>query len=343
MFFLPRGTLWYSICRNMKSVFVTGCAGFIGSTLCEQLLKGGYRVIGIDNFDPFYSRALKAHNLKHSLASLRFKFYEGDISDKESLNSMDEPVDAVIHIAAKVGVRPSIYNPGAYISANISGTQNVLEWMNVRGVKKLVFASSSSVYGNDTPVPFSESTSVDSPISPYAFTKKGGELLNYTYHYLYQFDIVNLRFFTVYGERQRPDLAIHKFVDAISKKQPITMYGAGDTSRDYTYVQDTVAGIMGALNYVLENKNVFETANLGNSHPVSLKELVDTIYELMEEKPNIHHEPKQAGDVDITFADISKAKRLFGYEPKTNLRDGLKNFITWYNEQQIAVELSTAK
>lgn len=321
---------------KMKSVLVTGCAGFIGSTLCEKLLAESFNVIGIDNFDPFYPRAVKENNLKNSLSHSSFKFYEGNIADKVKLNSIGDKVDAVIHIAAKAGVRPSIHNPQAYIQANIVGTQNILDWMNERTVKKLVFASSSSVYGNDTPVPFSESANVDHPISPYAFTKKACELLNHTYHYLYQFDIVNLRFFTVYGERQRPDLAIHKFVDAIFKKKPITMYGEGDTSRDYTYVQDTVAGIIAALNYVSVNKNVFEVANLGNSSPVSLKELVDTIYELTGEQPNIRYEPKQAGDVDVTFADISKAKKLFGYDPQTSLRDGLRNFIVWYRMQQIS-------
>lgn len=327
----------------MKSVLVTGCAGFIGSTLCEKLLLSGCRVVGIDNFDPFYPRAVKEDNLKTCRLNSAFEFFEKDISYKEQLSSIDRTVDVVIHIAAKVGVRPSIYNPQAYIQTNITGTQNILDWMNERGVKKLVFASSSSVYGNDTQVPFSESANVDCPISPYAFTKKACELLNYTYHSLYQFDIVNLRFFTVYGERQRPDLAIYKFVDAISKKEPIIMYGKGDTSRDYTYVQDTVAGVLGALKYVSENKNVFEIANLGNSHPVSLKELVDTIYELMEEEPNILYESKQPGDVEATFADISKAKKLFGYNPETNLRDGLKNFIAWYQAKRTHERLSTAK
>lgn len=318
----------------MKSVLVTGCAGFIGSTLSEKLLATGFSVIGIDNFDPFYPRPVKENNLKTCLSNPSFKFYEGDISNALVLNSIKETVHAVVHIAAKAGVRPSIYNPHTYIQANIVGTQNILDWMNKRELKKIIFASSSSVYGNDTLVPFSESANVDHPISPYAFTKKACELLNHTYHYLYNFDIINLRFFTVYGERQRPDLAIHKFVDAISKKQPVTMYGAGDTSRDYTYVQDTVVGITGALNYVSENKNVFEIVNLGNSKPISLKELVETIYELMGEEPNILYEIKQPGDVDVTFADISKARRLFGYNPETSIRDGLQNFIAWYKTQQ---------
>ncbi len=319
----------------MKSVLVTGCAGFIGSTLCNELLNQGYRVVGIDNLDPFYPRALKEKNLNTCLSNNSFKFYESDISDKTVLGKINDSVDAVIHLAAKVGVRPSLNNPLEYIQTNIIGTQNILNWMYERNLKKLVFASSSSVYGNDTPVPFSEAAHVDHPISPYAFTKKAAELLNHTYHSLYQFDIVNLRFFTVYGERQRPDLAVYKFVDAIFKKRAITMYGQGDTSRDYTYVQDTVAGIIAALHYVFENKNVFEVANLGNNHPVSLKELVETIYELIGEEPNIRYEPKQAGDVDVTFADISKAKKLFSYNPQTSLRQGLTNFIVWYRTQQI--------
>lgn len=319
----------------MKSVLVTGCAGFIGSTLCETLLTKGYKVVGIDNFDPFYPRSVKEKNLKVCLSNESFKFYEGDISDYATLSKINERVDAVLHMAAKVGVRPSLFHPHEYIQTNITGTQNILDWMKEKAVSKMVFASSSSVYGNETVAPFSESAMADHPISPYAATKKTGELLNYTYHSLYQFDIVNLRFFTVYGERQRPDLAIHKFVAAIFKKQPITMYGEGETSRDYTYVQDTVMGIIGALNYVSANKNIFEVANLGNSSPVSLKELVATIYELMDAQPNVCYEPKQAGDVDVTFADISKAKKLFGYQPQTNLRQGLKKFIDWYITQQI--------
>ena len=317
----------------MKSILITGCAGFIGSSLTEELLSQGYQVIGIDNFDPFYSREIKEQNLASSLHHPNFHFYEGDIALKETFEQINNHVDSVIHIAAKAGVRPSILNPQAYIQTNIVGTETILNWMNSKGIKKFVFASSSSVYGNNTPVPFSEESIVDYPISPYAFTKKACELLNHTYHHLYQFDIINLRFFTVYGERQRPDLAIHKFVDAIYKNEPITMYGEGDTSRDYTYVKDIVKGIISALNYVNNTISVFETVNIGNSSPISLKDLVALIYELTNKTPNILKLEKQAGDVDVTFSDISKAKKLFQYEPQTTLKEGLFNFIKWYKVQ----------
>jgi nucleoside-diphosphate-sugar epimerase len=317
----------------MKSILITGCAGFIGSTLSEELLSQGYQVIGIDNFDDFYSRNIKENNLETSLKSSSFHFYEGDISNIDTFNTIKEKIECVIHIAAKAGVRPSILNPQTYIETNIKGTETLLNWMNVNGIKKIVFASSSSVYGNNTPVPFSEKAIVDFPISPYAFTKKACELLNHTYHHLYQFDILNLRFFTVYGERQRPDLAIHKFVHSIFNNLPITMYGEGDTSRDYTYIKDIVNGIIAAMHYVNKHSDVFETINIGNSSPISLKDLVNLIYELTEKKPNIQFLPKQAGDVDVTYSDITKAKTLLQYEPSTPLREGLKNFITWYKIQ----------
>jgi UDP-glucuronate 4-epimerase len=314
----------------MNSVLVTGCAGFIGSTLCEKLLRDGYRVIGLDNFDPFYPRIVKESNLQTCKSNSNFSFYEIDIANKVGFGMLTEPVDTVIHVAAKAGVRPSIHDPIAYINANIIGTQNVLDWMLERNVRKLVFTSSSSIYGNNTPVPFSESANVDHPISPYAFTKKACELLNHTYHSLYNFDIINLRLFTVYGERQRPDLAIHKFVDAIYNNRPITMFGEGESLRDYTYVKDIVAGIVSAHHYILNNKKVFEIINLGNSNPVSLKKLIELLSEIIGKEAIITKEGKQPGDMDFTYADISKAKKLLGYEPKTEIRQGLENFIKWY-------------
>jgi nucleoside-diphosphate-sugar epimerase len=322
----------------MKSILITGCAGFIGSSLTEELLSQSFQVIGIDNFDDFYPRNIKEKNLEPSLKSTSFHFYEGDISNRETFNLIEEKIECVIHIAAKAGVRPSIMNPQAYIQTNVTGTETLLNWMNENGIKKFVFASSSSVYGNNTPVPFSENAIVDFPISPYAFTKKACELLNHTYHHLYQFDILNLRFFTVYGERQRPDLAIHKFVDSIYKNQPITMYGEGDTSRDYTYIKDIVTGIIAAMNYVSEQSGVFETINIGNSSPISLKDLVSLIYELTDKTQNIQFHPKQAGDVDVTYSDISKAKKILNYEPSTTLREGLKNFISWYKVQNKIID-----
>ena len=317
----------------LKPILVTGCAGFIGSSLCESLLNKGFPVVGIDNFDDFYSRSIKEGNLANCLKNSNFTFHEIDINERDKLNSIKSDLALIIHLAAKAGVRPSIHNPAAYIQTNITGTQNILDLMKTRGIHKLVFASSSSVYGNSEIIPFSESANVDHPISPYAFTKKSCELMNYTYHHLYDMDIVNLRFFTVYGERQRPDLAIHKFVDAIFKDQPITMYGEGDTSRDYTYVWDIVDGVISAMNYVNTHNKVYEIINIGNHSPLSLRELIDLLYELTGKAPNIVYQEKQAGDVDITYADISKAQKLLNYKPHTDMKTGLKNFIAWYKDR----------
>ncbi len=313
-------------------VLLTGCAGFIGSHVSERLLKNGYHVTGIDNFDPFYSRTVKEANLSSCLLNPNFKFIEADITDFIRLQKIEDTFDLVIHLAAKAGVRPSIDNPIPYLLTNINGTHNLLEWMAQKKISKMIFASSSSVYGNNKKTPFSESDPVDHPISPYAATKKSGELINYTYHHLYNIDIINLRFFTVYGPRQRPDLAIHKFVKAILNEKPITMYGKGDTARDYTFINDTVDGVMNALNYVMKNKNVYEIVNLGNNKPVMLSELVQSIYNVLDHKPNIQYLPMQQGDVDITFADISKAKSLFRYVPKISMNDGLKSFVEWFKK-----------
>jgi UDP-glucuronate 4-epimerase len=316
------------------SILITGCAGFIGSHLSELLLSEGYNVIGVDNFDAFYSKSIKLKNLEKSLSNNSFKFYEIDISNKLELQKIENEIDVVIHIAAKAGVLPSINDVSGYISTNIDGTNNVLEFMKERQIKKLLFASSSSVYGNNKAIPFNESHAVEHLISPYAFTKRSCELLNHVYHHLYAIDIINLRFFTVYGPRQRPDLAIHKFVKLIDEKQPINMYGDGSTARDYTFVEDTVAGVYSALKYILANNNVFEIVNLGNNEPVKLKDLIDTIYEIMNVAPNLNRMPMQAGDVDITFADISKAEKLFGYHPKVKIKHGLQKFINWYYVQK---------
>jgi nucleoside-diphosphate-sugar epimerase len=208
--------------------------------------------------------------------------------------------------------------------------------MKARGIHKLIFASSSSVYGNNTKMPFSEDDNVDNPISPYAYTKKAGELMNYTLHHLYKTDVVNLRFFTVYGPGQRPDLAIHKFVERVAKGQPLVLFGNGETARDYTYVDDTVSGIFNALQYCLQNTGIYTTVNLGNNSPVKLHELVDIIYNTMGKEKNVIHEPMQPGDVDITYADISKAGTLLGYKPSTDMETGIKKFIAWYNAANMA-------
>ena len=313
----------------MVTILVTGCAGFIGSHVCTLLLNKGFNVIGVDNFDPFYSRSTKELNLAKFKTHPAFSFYEIDITTGlDAIEAMN--IKAVIHLAAKAGVRPSIEDPAGYLNANIVGTQKVQEFMQARAINKLVFASSSSVYGNNKKMPFSEDDNVDNPISPYAFTKKAGELMNYTFHHLYNIDIINLRFFTVYGPGQRPDLAIHKFVERIAKGQPLVLFGDGETARDYTYVDDTVSGIYSALEYCLNNTGVYTTVNLGNNKPVKLNELVDIIYAEMGKEKNVVYEDMQAGDVDITFADIAKAGKLFNYKPATSMAEGIKKFIAWY-------------
>jgi len=318
----------------MSRILVTGCAGFIGSHLSEFLLDNGYEVIGIDNFDLFYNKHVKEENLRKSLSNNNFTFYEADIRNADTFEKIQSEIDVVIHIAAKAGVLPSIMDSKGYIDTNINGTNNILEWILKRKIKKILFASSSSVYGNSKDIPFRELQPIDRLISPYAFTKRSCELLNYVYHHLYGIDILNLRFFTVYGPRQRPDLAIHKFVKMIDEGKSVTMYGDGSTARDYTYVADTVAGVYNAMNYLLNNENVFDTVNLGNNHPVTLRELINSLYELMNKKPDIQQLPMQPGDVDVTYADISKAKSLFNYQPQKPFREGLMDFINWYNEQK---------
>ena len=315
----------------METILITGCAGFIGSHTAELLLKNGFNVLGIDNFDSFYSKSLKQKNLSYLFNQNNFSFIEIDITNKNNFHQLPHNIDYVVHLAAKAGVRPSISNPNEYINTNIIGTHHILDWMKVSGIKKMIFASSSSVYGNNAKVPFSESDNVDYPISPYAFTKKAGELLNHTFHHLYNVDILNLRLFTVYGPRQRPDLAIRKFVELIKHDQPVTIYGDGLTGRDYTYVEDITHGIYNGLIYLRNNNNVFETINLGNSSPVLLSDLVTLIYQLLKKEKNITFLPMQEGDVNLTYADIQKAKKLLNYHPAINLEEGLKRFINWYD------------
>ncbi len=313
----------------MDTILVTGCAGFIGSHTTEALLNRGKKVVGIDNFDPYYSREIKEKNLSSFINHNNFVFSEIDITQKDSLKNLPQDIDKVIHLAAKAGVRPSIEDPEGYINTNINGTRNILAWMLHRNIKKLVFASSSSVYGENKKLPFAETDNVDFPISPYAFTKKANELMNYTWHHLYDMDMINLRFFTVYGPRQRPDLAICKFAGKISNNEPIHIYGDGTTGRDYTYIDDIVQGILASLHYVGQKDKVYEIINLGNSSPVQLNHLVDTIYKLMGKEKNIIHDPMQPGDVSYTYADITKAKELLNYHPGTSMEDGLRKFLDW--------------
>tara|TARA_Y100000589_G_scaffold329330_1_gene375551 strand:+ start:104 stop:1066 length:963 start_codon:yes stop_codon:yes gene_type:complete len=316
-------------------ILVTGAAGFISSHLIERLIKEGHEVIGIDNFDPFYKRELKISNLKRLeiLGRTKFSFIEMDLIDAVRYKSIPK-VDTVIHIAAKAGVRPSITSPSDYVSTNIVGTQNLLDWMVENKVTKLLFASSSSVYGNNSCLPFKETDIVDFPISPYAYSKKSNELQIHTFHKLYNIDAICMRFFTVFGPRQRPDLAIRKFVTKILNDEPIEMFGDGSTGRDYTFVTDTVEGIFKSLNYITCNSNIYEVINLGNSSPVKLCEMIDIIYELTGRKKNVIQLPMQPGDVDLTYADISKAKSLISYEPQIPFKEGVKLFIEWLKKEE---------
>jgi len=306
-------------------IFITGAAGFIGSHLCEKLLSMNHEVIAFDNFDDFYPREIKEKNISITLQHSNYKIIEGDIRDAEKLNLCfrENHIDLVIHLAAKAGVRPSIENPGIYYSVNVLGTLTLLEAMKYNNIKKMIFASSSSVYGNNKKIPFNETDFVDFPISPYAATKKACELLCHTYHHLYHFDIFCLRLFTVYGPRQRPDLAIHRFIYSLLSNKPVTVYGDGSTKRDYTYIKDIVEGIIGAVN----NLNGFNIINLGNSNPVSILEVIRLIEKITGKQANIKFTPFQAGDAAITYADIRKAGKLIGYIPCMPLEEGLIIFV----------------
>ncbi len=320
----------------MSTYFITGGAGFIGSTLSERLLKEGNKVVTIDNFCDFYNPKIKENNVKELLKNPNFKLYRKDTRDRQAIKEIfdDNNIDIVMHLAAMAGVRPSIENPILYQEVNCMGTQNILEEMKLHNIKNLVMASSSSVYGNCKEVPFREDMVVDFAISPYAATKKANEVMTHVYHKLFDMNVIMLRFFTVYGPKQRPDLAINKFTRLMLEGKEIPMFGDGTTSRDYTYIDDIVDGIVKACNYALTNKEVYEILNIGNSSPTSLKEMINTIAEALKVTPNIKQLPMQPGDVDRTYADISKAKKLIGYEPKTPFKEGINNFIKWYKENQ---------
>ena len=321
---------------------VTGGAGFIGSHLAEALLKSGYKVVVVDNFNDFYDPEIKRGNIKAiktQIAKLcipedHIQIIEGDIRNAEQMDKLfaTYPIQLVVHLAAMAGVRPSISAPLLYNDVNINGTLNLLELCRKYGVKKFVFASSSSVYGNNKKVPFSETDFVDHPISPYAATKRAGELICYTYHHLYGMDIACLRFFTVYGPRQRPDLAIHKFTKLIINDEEVPFYGDGTTERDYTYIDDIIDGVVKAIQWVQAGQGLYEIFNLGESRTVNLKEMVTTLEKEIGKKAKLKVLPMQPGDVQRTYADITKAQKILGYQPTTAFEDGIKQFIQWYRE-----------
>ncbi|WP_370896680.1 GDP-mannose 4,6-dehydratase [Chryseobacterium gossypii] len=333
---------------------VTGGSGFIGSHLIEQLLKNGHSVINIDNFDDFYDYQIKIKNTLASTGnfsdfrfsgrqadiqelisvtkSSNYSLYYQDIRDKNGLRLIfgNHHIDMVIHLAALAGVRPSIERPLEYEEVNVRGTMNLWELCRDFNIKKFICASSSSVYGNNEKTPFAESDNVDNPISPYAATKKCGEVLGHVYHHLYNIDMIQLRFFTVYGPRQRPDLAIHKFTRLISQGQEIPFYGDGTTARDYTYIDDIIDGIVKSVTYLENHSNVYEILNLGESQVITLSEMLSTIEKAIGKTARKKNLPMQPGDVRKTNADITKAKALIGYQPDTDFQNGIKKFVEWF-------------
>lgn len=316
----------------MKTYLVTGGAGFIGSSLTEKLLNEGNRVIAIDNFCDYYSPLLKEKNVKEFLDNSNYKLYRTDIRNSKDIKEIfdENEIDVIVHLAAMAGVRPSIENPLLYQEVNGMGTQNILEEAKLHSIKSLVMASSSSVYGNCKEIPFRENMIVDFAISPYAATKKSNEVMAHVYHKLNNMNIIMLRFFTVYGPKQRPDLAINKFTRLMLEGKSIPMYGDGTTSRDYTYIDDIVDGIIKSCDYVENNDNVYEIINLGSNNPISLKEMINTIGEVLNVEPNIEVLPMQPGDVDRTYADITKANKLLGYNPSITFKEGIEKFVEWY-------------
>ena len=308
------------------NILITGAAGFIGSHLSEKLLSEGHLITAIDNFDTLYSSDVKRKNIEIALTNKNYTFEELDINNIKDLESLNQRFDTIVHLAAKAGVLFSIEEPLKYTQTNIVGTQNLLEFAKQRNIKKFIFASSSSVYGVNKNVPWSESDNVLKPISPYAASKVSGELIGQVYSSLYQIQFLALRFFTVYGPRQRPDLAIHKFTKLIANEQPIPLYGDGNSKRDYTYVDDIVNGIVSCLKY---ESSLYEIINLGNNSPVTLLELIQTIERVVGKKAIYNKLSVQMGDVPVTYANIDKAINILGYQPSVKLNDGISKFYEW--------------
>ncbi|RMG47432.1 MAG: SDR family NAD(P)-dependent oxidoreductase [Acidobacteria bacterium] len=315
-----------------RTVLVTGAAGFIGSHLVDRLLARGDRVVGLDNFDDFYPAETKRRNVAGALRSARFRLVEGDVRDAKALDALfaSERFDAVVHLAARAGVRPSLAQPALYADVNVRGTTVLFEAARRAKVRRIVFASSSSVYGGNEKVPFSEEDPVERPISPYAATKRATELIAWTFHHLYGMDAIGLRFFTVYGPRQRPEMAIHKFTRLIDEGRPVPMYGDGSSRRDYTYIDDCIDGVVAAL----DRAAGFRMYNLGEARTVALSELVGLIGRALGREPEIEPLPPQPGDVPVTFADISRARSELGYDPRVPIEEGIARFVRWYRDRR---------
>lgn len=307
-------------------VLVTGAAGFIGSHLCERLLRDGWNVVGVDNFDDFYDPQIKRQNISECLKNSSFQLVEADIRDSAAMEkAVSGGIEIIVHLAARAGVRPSIAQPLLYADVNINGTMVLLEAAKKYKIAQFVFGSSSSVYGNNKKVPFSEDDNVDFPISPYAATKKAGELICHTYHHLYAINITCLRFFTVYGPRQRPDLAIHKFARLIEQGKPIPVFGDGTMMRDFTYIDDIIDGVVAAM----QKCSGFNIYNLGESRPITVNDLVAQIEGALGKKAEKEYLPPQPGDVERTYADVTKAIEELGYKPRTTIERGLAEFVKW--------------
>ena len=314
----------------MALILITGAAGFIGSHLAERLLARGDQVVGLDNFDPFYAREVKEQNLRGPKANPGFTFVEADLRDADAMAELVERhrPQCIVHLAAKAGVRPSLENPAEYVEANVHGTLNLLLACQRFPVEHFVFASSSSVYGKDVQVACPEEAPTDSPASPYGATKKAGEVLCFTYHQLLKIPVTCLRLFTVYGPRQRPDLAIHKFVRLIEGGKPVPFFGDGSSRRDYTFVSDTVEGITAAL----DRADGYQIYNLGRGNPVRLAAMLEAVERALGKKAVLDRQPDQPGDVRTTWADISKAQTRLGYQPKVQIEEGVERFLAWWRE-----------
>jgi UDP-glucuronate 4-epimerase len=314
----------------MKNLLITGGAGFIGSHLVDRLLATSVeRVTVVDDFNNFYDPSIKRDNIREHLKDRRYNINELDIRERAALEQVFKAnnFDCVVHLAARAGVRPSLSEPQLYTETNINGTLNLLELARQNNIKQFVFGSSSSVYGINAKVPFSEDDPIRQPISPYAATKGAGELLCHTYAHLYGLRCLCLRFFTAYGPRQRPDLAIHKFAKLITQRKPIPVFGDGSTRRDYTYIDDIIDGVIAAMSY---DKSNYEVINLGESRTVELNELISLLEKELDTHAIIERHPPQPGDVPQTYADISKARALLGYQPKTQIEEGLRRFVEWF-------------
>ncbi len=317
---------------QMRSILITGGAGFLGSHLVDQLMaERRWRIAVVDDFNNFYEPSIKRENIHPHLSDPNFRCFEADIRDRSSLEKVfgETKFDCIVHLAARAGVRPSLREPQLYVETNVNGTMNVLELARDRQIKQFIFGSSSSVYGVNSKVPFSEDDPIFNPISPYAATKAAGELLCHAYAHLYDMRVLCLRFFTVYGARQRPDLAIHKFAKLISAGTPVPVFGDGTTRRDYTYIDDIIGGVRAAIDY---DKSTYEIINLGESRTVELRELITLLENALGRRAEIDWQPPQPGDVPQTFADITKARKLLGYDPQTQIEAGIQKFVEWFRE-----------